>query len=426
MTIEQDLLALVPAITDGVPLGFPENPGWRFCAQVAVTPTGSTLPFTLGTSILGGPRWVDITADLQGLEWERGAQPGQRPLAGELRMRLNNESCQWCAWRNPYYGPGTLTRVLVTDGFGFLYCFTGITQAWNESAEGMNAYNWVDIVAWETQFLLNEVDTNALATGVGLGDDLIGRASRLLAHASWAFDFDGLTTVLATYQSTDLGQNTATEMYLTIDSIDAVGWSGRDGSWKIRDRSRGTTIHWELQDSEYTPDSLQTANDDERIIATLALARVGGSEVVYVNSGVAARYQQRSSKRDDLITVAEALDADLQRVADGRFSRVGTPFRPTSVNLVSEQNATIRAILLDMDITDRLTIHRLVPDGSRLVFYNYAICSIRAAVTFKDGGTFWSVDLGLDIEADSHWSHFLPVWRWGVDFWGDPTRGWGP
>lgn len=427
MTTTQDLMAIPPNMVDGVPLGMSEFPGARFFVQIAVASIGSILPFTLpGT--LGAPTWFDVTADVAGVNWERGGQAGQRPMAGQVNIRLNNIGCKWSSWQNPYYGPGTLMRVFVYDGITLRPQFTGIIISWEDGGEGLLAYQWVDIIAWDPQFLWNEVDENALLTAVGAGENITARINRLANKVDYQFGYDVLiiAAAAASFQATDLAQDMATELYLTVDSIDAVAWVGKSGGMRVYDRSLGTGVSWSIAQSDVDPDSLKTSNNDDRILAQVALARVGGSEVVFVNTGVASRYYRRSTKRDGLITVAEGANADLQRVADGILGRSNETYRPTQFHMESAQGALAQHMLVDAEITDRVTIRSLAGDGTRLVFYSYALCKYSTSVTVQDGGTYWSSTFELDIEVDSHWSHFLATWTWGVDAWGSATEGWGP
>lgn len=424
-TVIQSLLAIVPPITEGVPLGMSEFPGYRFYVQVAIPSPGGTLPFVL-PGVLGGLHWQDATQDLQGIQWKRGGAPNQRPIAGELTMRLFNTMCQWCPWVTTYYGPGTLIRVVVSNGVTMHHEFVGITQSWNEASVGLIAYEWVDVTAWEPLFLWNDVDENALVTSVGDGETLTARINRLATKVDWQFSLDVSSSAPATFQATDLSQDMATELYLTVDSIDAVVWPGKDGTLTVRDRSVGTGVSWDIPSDSLDPDSLVLANDDDRILAQVALARVGGGEVVYPNVGIALRYFKRSTKRDGLITIAEAADADLQRVATGVLGRSTQTYRPLSTAIQSSQNTLAQNIMVLGDITDRVTLHRLVAGGSRLIFYAYAICGIEIGVQVSSAGTHWSGKLLFDIEVGSHWTKFKPIWRWGVHFWGSTTEGWGP
>lgn len=426
MTTTLDLMAMVPLMTDGVPLGMSEFPGSRFFVQIAVASTGSILPFVLpGT--LGAPSWFDITKDLAGIEWERGGSAGSRPMAGELKMRLNNKDCKWCSWQNPYFGAGTLMRVVVYDGGAVVnFIFAGIIQSWDDAGVGLLAYEWVDIVVWDPQFLFNEVNENALATALGGGENLTGRINRLVNKVDYQFGYFVGSTTPATFQATDLAQDMATELYLTVDSVDAVAWAGKKGGLQVYDRATGSGTSWEIQSDDVNPDTVRTANNDQLILAQVALARVGGSEVVFVNVGVAGRYYRRSTKRDGLITVAEAANADLQRVADGILGRSNKMYRPQSFELESGQSAIAQRMLILSELTDRVTLRCLAGDGSRLIFYSYALCKISTKVMVKDGGTYWSGTFELDIEVDSHWGRLPATWVWGVSVWGSTTEGWGP
>lgn len=425
MTLLADLLLQAPLLTDGVPLGWEEDYlGWRFYIQVAVAPAGSVLPFVLGTSVLGGVRWTDLTKSCQGISWSRGGEPAQRPIAGELSLRLDNRQHVWHPWQSSYHGPGSLTRVCISDGTNIRYCWTGLTTSWKEGSAGLNAYPWIDVVAWESMFLLNEVNDNALVTPVGAGETIGPRMDRLLAKVDWQFGCDITHTTGGSFQATNLAQDILTETYLTVDSLDATVYPGKDGNLKVRDRSIGTDVHWRYYPDDIDPDSTEYANDDERLLGTVALARLGGTEINYTNTAIAGRYQKRSTKRDGLITNAEAADADLQRVADGVLGRGDETYRPVHFSVDSSQSHMARRLLIEGEITDRLTMEQIVDDTRRVVFYSYALCSIHVGVMVTKAGTHWTGVFGLDIEVDSHWTQVGGSLVWGRDTWG-AGRTWG-
>lgn len=429
MTTFSQLLDELPAMSGGVPMGShwqDDYIGWRFFIQVATTPAGSVLgTMTLGPAILGGPRWLDVTADCQGLSWTRGGTPAQRPIAGELNLRLNNKPNKYHPFQNTYFGPGTLLRVIISNGISMHYCFTGLTQSWKEGSAGLAAYEWVDIVAWEPMFLLNEVNDNALLTPLGAGDTLAQRIDRLLTLAEWQFGTDVLCACPGTFQATNLGQVVATEVYLSVDSVDSVVWSGVDGRLHIRERRFGTGVHWQFLRVFRDPDTTVFENNDDRLLSAINLARTGGSETLYTNVGLAGRYQKRTTKRDGLVTQAEAGDGDLARVAAGVLGRATQAYRPVEFAVDCSQNHMARRLLVEADITDRVTIDRLVGTTSRVIFSDYAICSLSVGVTVTLHGTHWTGTIGLDIEVDSHWSQTSGSLVWGRDTWG-AGKTWGP
>lgn len=402
MTAVEVLCAQPLDMTHGVPLGIPGNVliGMRFAVELAIVSPPNLLPFVLGTSMLGGPRWRDVTTDVQGLTWSRGGAPGQRPLAGELQMRLLNSNQQWSPWVSPYYAPGTTLRVVLGNGVDTYSQYTGLVQTWNEGSVGLaggSGYQWVDLVAWETLFLLSEVNNHALAGVVGGGENVDARIDRLLTSAAWQFGTDIVCSSPATFQATDLASDVATELFLTVDSTDCTVWPGKDGKLKIRDRALGAGHSWNIAHADVNPDSLVTQNDDERILSSVDLARVGGTFVHFDNVGMAGRYQRRTTQRTDLITVAEAGDADLARVAAGMLARARTTYRPISFEIQSGQDLAI--MIIDSDLTDRVTLqHGLV------TFSDYSICGLNHAVQVSGAGVYWITTVLLDIESNSTWS----------------------
>ena len=147
--------------------------------------------------------------------------------------------------------------------------------------------------------------------------------------------------------------------------------------------------------------------------------------VRYTNTGVAGRYQKRSTKRLDLNTVAEAADADLARVAAGMLGRSDQTYRPVSFDIASGTATELNfdkgiGMLIECDLEDRITVERLLPRHERLVFANYAICQIRHQIQVRKRGIYWTGTIGIDIEVASAWSvETLPFALWGVSTWGD-------
>jgi len=396
----------------GVKLGIEGYPGYRFVVRMGIITSGSLLgPMVLGSAVLGGIRWKDVTADVQGATAERGGSSTSRPKAGELNLRLLNQDQKYSPYKSTFHGPGSLIQVLVHNGTNVYSQFVGITQSWNETSEGLTAYEWVDIVAWEGLFLWNDVDENALVTPVGGGETLEKRVDRLATKVNYTFSYDVVHRPnVGTLQATNLSQDMATELYLTMDSLECMVYCGKDGVLKIRDRATGNGRSWFIGADHYNPDLLVTQNDDAKILASIDLARVGGTAVTYVNSGVAGRYQKRSTKRTDMITVAEGSDADLARVAAGILGRSVQTYRPESVMVESGQASPTSwtnniQVLIEGEICDRLTIHHPVSNNiQHVVFSNYNIVGLRHGWTVSARGVYWSGQLILDGEVDASWA----------------------
>jgi len=406
MTVYDDLCYAPLDMSHGVPMGMPGYPApWRFAVEAAIVTIGNLLgTFVLGNGILGGPRWVDATHDCEGVHWNRGGEPAGRPIAGEANIRLNNDSGAWSPWESPFFAPGTMVRMVIGDGTTTLTQFTGTTVVWNEASAGLEAYQWVDITAWETMSLLSEVDDHALAGVVGGGDTLTQRVERLLDQADWQFDFEVETAVAATFQATDFAQDVLTELYRTVDSVDCVVYPSKHGELVIRDRATGSGVTWFYQRPDQHTDAVVTANDDERILSSVDLARVGGSVVTYTNVGIAGKYQRRATQRTDMATIAETGDADLARVAAGMLNRAKQTYRPVTFAVESGQGANQSTMIVESDITDRVSLAH-----GAIVFRGYSICGVEHDVTVAAAGIYWRASFALDIEADSTWSLRTPA-----------------
>lgn len=426
MTLQSDLCEEMLTADSGIPLGIPGYPAtYRLAVQAAVVTVGNLLgTFVLGTGVLGGPRWVDLTKDCEGLHWSRGGAPAERPIAGELNIRLNNDDDEWTPWVSPFFGPGTMVRVAVGDATTLCSQFCGQSISWNEASVGLEAYSWVDIVVWENSFLLSEVNDHALDGVIGGGDTLTQRVDRLLDQADWAFGREIMSTTPATFQASDFAQDVASNLYLTVDSVDAVVWPAKHGMLMIADRAMGSGISWKLQRRDQDTDSIVTANDDERILSSVDLSRVGGTVITYENHGIAGKYQRRSTTRTDLITNAEPGDADLQRVADGMLARARQTYRPVTFAVESGQGFNQAQLIVEADITDRMTIDIGLPAHEQLEFTGYSICGMEIDVQFGGGGTYWRGTITMDIEADSAWEVIPPEFAlWDSTRW-DGTERW--
>jgi hypothetical protein len=208
-----------------------------------------------------------------------------------------------------------------------------------------------------------------------------------------------------------------------VDSVECVVWPAKDGELMIRDRAVGSGNSWTLNRYDQNPDTLVTANDDERILSSVDLARVGGTAVTYTGTGIAARYQRRSTQRTDLMTVAEPGNADLARVANGMLNRGKQTYRPVTISGESGQGVNPSKLIVEADITDRINLVTTLADHSRLEFANYSICGMSIDVTVAAAGTYWRGTITMDIEVDSGWSVKPPAYaKWGVSHWDGSER----
>lgn len=427
MSVFTDLIAEPIDTSMGVALGYSD---YRFVVQAAITSTGSplgTVPgsFILGTSTLGGPRWRDITGYFQGISFSSGGTPGDRPIAGELKIRLNNEGREFSPYRSPYYAPGTLFRIVVGNDSDLHHVFTGLVQSWNESSEGLRAYQWVDIVVWESMYQLGMVDDLELSSVVGVGETLVQRLDRLVTAASWQFGSEVVGTEPSLswqYQGTLLAQDILSEMYLTADSIDYQVIPGKDGSIRVVDREiEWVDVAYRVlgTDVATVADSLITQNDDVRLLSDITLGAVGGTPLVYTNSGIASRYQKRSQHRTDLITQDPGANEDLDKVAAGILGRGDTTYRPMSVQLDTQHGDPVWQFVLFADIGNLCHID---DEDSGVRFSSYPICGMDHAIeVMNTGAVHWTCTTHFDIESSSTWAVRNTDSRWGTATWGSST-----
>jgi hypothetical protein len=419
MTVMEDLIYEWIDTSHGVPLGYLD---YRFIVRVALTSEGGTLgSFVLGTDVLGGPRWRDVTHDVHGISATRGGDVGDRPIAGELRFRLNNEHGEWSPTESSYYGPGTLVQIIVGNDIDDFPIFTGITQSWNEASAGLDAYRWIDVVAWEPMYLLGEVDDPALLSLTGDNDTLGQRVDRLLTQAEWQFGsiYNDDPDSPPLFQSSYFAQDVLTELYLTADSVDwqvvpskrgLLGIRRRGTSWMpVGLRDIGTDV-------PIVTDSLITTNDDELILSSVSLSRVGGSVVTYTNPGVAGRYQRRTTKRTDLITKDPGSNGDLAAVAAGILGRSVQTFRPLSVELDAEHGDSVFEFLFRTDINGLVNVE---DPAKRLRFTGYSVSKIEHRIEpMNEGGVHWTATVYFEAEDGAHWFITEGPGVWGSSKWG--------
>jgi hypothetical protein len=403
-TIEADLCSEPLADGHGVPLGFED---YRIAVELAITTAGTPLgSFILGTSLLGGARWVDVSDDVRGLTFTRGGTPGSRPVAGELNLQLRNPGGKWSPTHSTYFGPATLVRIVVGNGTRTIPVYTGITQAWNERTDGLKSNRWVDIRAWEPSYLFGAVNDLALAGVVGGGESLAARIERIIDAADWQFGFRLIAFTPSstfTLQSTNLAQDLLTELLLVIDSYDYVLVPGKGGYVDVRQRATrwlDPTYRTLGTQVPIVADSLTTENDELRLLSGVGLSRVGGAAQTYTNVGISGRYQKRTTQRLDLITNDPGGDDDLDHVADGYLGRGTETYRPLSVNLDCEHGDTVWQFLMHADIAD---LANLV-DGDT-TFSGYSIAQMEHAIgPLNLGRVRWTATVSFDIEVGSTWA----------------------
>ncbi|MEQ1872972.1 MAG: hypothetical protein ABL953_04530 [Ilumatobacteraceae bacterium] len=268
-----------PADTVGVATG---DSTWRFAVQMLVASGGARVgKARVGTSRVSDYQWYDLTSDLVGIEWTRGAPLGgqgiPRPNVGVLNMTLENTTNFYSTWNQSasavqgslinsatFYAecsPKRLIRVVMfkptastsysTAANGFTTItrtnwaakFTGWSESWDEEIE--IGRNLVRITASETLGALADIDKPAVVA-VGSGDELCQRLVRLNADANFTFPmvegnspnyFSSLAPNLGsgyTLQATTMAANRLSEVYLSGDSImDTLIYSDSDGSMRV-------------------------------------------------------------------------------------------------------------------------------------------------------------------------------------------------
>ncbi len=255
--------------------------GWRFAVQALVPSHGARVGYakvgSTGTAArVSSYEWYDLTADVAGIEWTRGAPPsGQgypRANVGVGNMMINNESRFYSPWNtaasytggtiaNPSisrsWATGTLVRVVyfkataatgvstASNGFTTITRvdwsprFTGFVESWDEVQE--IGRDMVKVTLVETTSLLARVQLQA-GSPVGAGETLIARLVRLLAAGmTWPFPIiDGGTwpgyndSASLTLQATAISMNRLQEVYLSgASAADTQISSAMDGSLKV-------------------------------------------------------------------------------------------------------------------------------------------------------------------------------------------------
>lgn len=379
------LAATVPGSGVGQLLGSGTN---RFAVQAAYVPTASAKlgSFTLGTSKLTDATWQDITGAVMSCGWERGNTSGQRPMAGQLTLTLRNDTRTYSPGVSTYFAPGTMVRVVCGDPtvIGSVQ-FTGITQSWDEYFDG--GVRFVTVVALEPMFMLGDVN-QAAVVAIGSGDSLTQRVQRIADAAGFPFALEtnrgsGLAGS-QTFQATTLAQEALTEAYLTVDSVDGVLFSTKAGKLGVCERAAfyvssayalGNTI-------AIRSDELTTTNDDRILVSEVTLARAGGTEQTFTQSGFAARYRTSSFSRNDLITNS---DTDLATVASGLLARGTQTWRPVSCQVVAADSSTQFGFLMGVDVGTVVS----VKDATYTTFNNYSCCRLSHSIAPRGSAAVW-------------------------------------
>lgn len=361
------LLLERPAATTGTPIGVDD---WRFAVE-AVLPTEADALWgeaIWDTDLWSELVWTDLTADVRGLEWGRGADdPAGRPRVGTATITLDNLTGEWCPWGHDaaYFGPGTLFRFVAHEPTKHWWVpqFAGVVESWLDTTDELGVEWTVTITLAETVDRLAHINNNALSAVEGSGDTAATRIVRLLAAANWPFGFHAETSPTFALQATDMALNRVTECYLTADSTDTNFYSHRSGlaflaavdardnpDYQTLIESRWGTATWDVSlwstslddlwptariaslfyggielhpttagpgrtittDGRgpirivYDADSLIPANDADMVVNDVRLARAGGTEVIRQDFASMGRHGQRTFSRNDLVCSADS------------------------------------------------------------------------------------------------------------------------
>jgi hypothetical protein len=396
VTVYSDLINTDITSSSGVPAGYSD---WRYVIQIA-KPSGSALLGTmiLGTDLLSELGWIDVTTACHGVEFQRGNNAGTRPGAGKISFWLKNDNGDHDVTQRVYHGPGTLIRVVLGTSVATGTLFTGFTVEWNELSDANNQSRWVAISAYETISLLSEVDNNALSSPIGDDDTITQRIDRIVtasAEFPLGWTYQGLTMAEPQFswhfQSTDMAQDCLTQLYSAVDSVSLVARSNKQGKVVVTSQALAATANSDA--INYTgglpvvADSIMTANDDDRLIGSVDVSRVGGSAVTYTNTGIQGRYQKRSTNRTDLSTKNPGANQDLALYASTLLGQAGQTYRVTQFQVDSLRGALVWAFLQAVDVGTTCNIKLPKTATTGVLFLNYRICGYTMNIQPLQPGT---------------------------------------
>lgn len=376
----------------------------RLHVEIAVAPSESTLgSMVLGSSSLNEIAWLDITDDVESIDFSRGAEPGTRQRASSLQMILNNTSGTYSVKNNPgFYGPGTFYRICVT-AYGsvpadwlVIPLLVGFVDSWNEERDG--PYKRVVVTGVGPLARFGYGDLPAQSPIVGTNDEFITRVDRLITALSYPFEctYDAhYTSNVQTLQGTSLAGDGFTQLFLASDSSAKLFYETREGNIYVFDAifpvgaySWSGDIYADApgDNSGYTISavngSLVTINDDERIIWKADLSRVGGTEVQYENTNWSSeRYPPRIYTRHDYISeeASPGSTSDLDAIAEYLFS--GTQYRPYSIDVDNITDLPENYARTTWFLTSPLDLFRCFDLYSDEVhFQMYPVCGFRMVI----------------------------------------------
>jgi hypothetical protein len=396
----------------------------------------------------GEPYWVDVTADIQGVEWSRGTEtPGAMQYdTGELTFRLKNHHGRYSPWSsNPftqvaYMSAGTVCRVVTYDPTDLatveplnnLYDsgrweaqFTGIITDWAESTAGAGADDVVTISAVETTAWLARAQLEPI-TPEGDGDTINGRLIRLnskyplptqlfTSHGS-SGDWPDPTLTL---QATSLSQNLLAEYQELASSIDYFFRSTRQGRYVMvyKDERRDLwnrriilsyTSGEEDRDGlafihiPYDADSLVVSNNDDALVSSVLVGPKGGTPTKYDTDTPTIPFTQNTPPPYAGLWRASEEPAPSEYLAGRILARGKAIQRPTFVSLTARSRASQQAII-EMELQDYVRVEMVNRDGDVVHFVGPVVTAYTHRVTPGPNGVFWTVDINLGTSSFSDW-----------------------
>lgn len=266
---------------------------WRFVVEVAVIDPNETAWSVAtwgpdddsGTAIWEdedtGYSWVDITADVRGITWTRGADEAYgAPRTGTATLQLDNQTKRYSPWSldpvSPFVavqqvlGPGTVIRWGYRRSFptdeNFVSLtwrpqFLGIVEFWDTDSEGSDADQWADIPLVEITAFLANIDEPA-RTAVGGSEPLRERLNRLTGYSTgetgWPFGAVSIVEPLAygTMLATTMAGNRLTEVLLSVASQSGVDFGvpividgDRQGLLTVRWSGAAANLRWDKRNA---------------------------------------------------------------------------------------------------------------------------------------------------------------------------------
>lgn len=396
-------------------LASPDGP-LKIAVELGLPATGAGIlgaPFILGTSLLGGLAWYDITSRWLGCQITEGSDDDNLQV-GTINVDLLNLNAvgkqDLSPWSSTfpngaklYAAPGTLIRVSLSINSVWAPLFTGIVETWAVVKQALNQFSTVQVTASETLSALGGNDGVGVTAG-GAGESTITRCKRLLDAASWQFGFYvngsdytasiGGGTDTITHQDTDLSSNRLSELDLTARSHpDTTG--AQVGSWRFMSDRYGhawlglpAPDHLTLAESasKISADSLKIATDNDLVLNVVTLGTAAGDSTTYTNQlSIAVR------------------NGEFSAALTGFNATAGTNFDPVANELLTIGDVTTRPVQFDVDAKNCWDLHRMQPwvtidlttaDG--LIFTGYRISKIVQNLRPLGGGDLaWTATVSL-------------------------------